>query len=74
MHILTWYIEHHPLSRGIPLTSLRDSFIVANTMTVERLAFTAGFEAVLDDEGKSLDPSVSNSTLHFGAFVFEQIY
>ena len=30
-------------------------------MTAELLTFTAGFEAVLDDEGKSLDPSVSSS-------------
>ena len=29
-------------------------------MTAERLAFTAGFEAVQQDEGKSLDPSVSS--------------
>ena len=61
VHILTWYIEHHPLSRGIPLTSLRVSLIVANTVTAERLAFTAGFEAVLEDEGRGLDPSLSSS-------------
>ena len=33
----------------------------ANSMTAERLAFTAGFRAVLEDEGKSFDPSPSSS-------------
>ena len=61
MHTLTWYIEHHPLSRGIPLTILRVSLIVANIVNAERLAFTAGFEAVLEDEGRGLDPSLSSS-------------
>ena len=35
--------------------------IVANSMTAERLSFTAGFEAVVEDEGESLDPSSSSS-------------
>ena len=61
VHILTWYIEHHPLSRGIPLISLRVSLIIANTVAAERLAFTAGFEAVLEDEWRHLDPSLSSS-------------
>ena len=39
---------------------LKVSLIVTNSMT-ERLAFTAGFQAVVEDEGKSLDPSPSSS-------------
>ena len=35
--------------------------IVANSMTAEGLAFTARFEAMVEDEGKSLDPSPSSS-------------
>ena len=35
--------------------------IVVCGIASERLALTAGFKAVLDDEGKSLDASLSNS-------------
>ena len=41
--------------------SLIPALIVANTITAERLAFTAGFQAVLEDEGKSLGPSLGSS-------------
>ena len=52
----------HVLSRSILSAHLRVSLIVA----AERLAFPAG----LEDEGKSLDASLSNSdTLPVGAFV-----
>ena len=34
---------------------LRGSLIVACGIAAERLAFTAGFEAVVEDEGTSLD-------------------
>ena len=37
------------LSRSIPVASLKVSLIVANTITVERRAFTTGFQAVLED-------------------------
>ena len=43
-----------------PKHSLSNPKIVANSMTAERLAFRAGFEAVVEDEGKSLDPSPSS--------------
>ena len=46
--------------RRIPLDTISPK-IVANCMTAERLSFTAGFEAVAEDEGKSLDPSPSSS-------------
>ena len=49
------------LSSSIPVTSPRVSLIVANSVTAERLTFTGGFEVVLEDEGKSLDPSLSSS-------------
>ena len=53
-----------PLS--IPLVSLKVSsiprlIVVANTITAERLAFTAVFQEVLEDEGKSLGLSLSSS-------------
>jgi len=35
--------------------------IVACGIAAERLAFTAGFEAVLENEGKSLDAPLINS-------------
>ena len=43
---------------------LRISLIVACGIASERLALTAGFEAVLDNEGKRLDASLSNSIRH----------
>lgn len=45
------------LSRSVPSARLRVSLTVA----AERLAFTAGFETVLEDEEKSLDASLSYS-------------
>ena len=52
------------LSRSSPLTSLRVSLIVANTITAEWRAFT-----VLEDERKSLVLRLVVRTLYFGAFV-----
>ena len=52
------------LSRSIPLTSLRVSLIVANTITAEWRAFT-----VLENERKSLVLRLVVRTLYFGAFV-----
>ena len=49
------------LSRSISSARLRVSLIVACGIAAERLAFTAGFEAVVEDEGTSLDASRSNS-------------
>ena len=43
---------------------LRISLIVACGIASERLALTAGFEAVLDNEGKRLDASLSYSIRH----------
>ena len=43
---------------------LRISLIVACGIASERLALTARFEAVLDNEGKRLDASLSNSIRH----------
>ena len=54
---------------GIPFASLRVSLTVANTITAERRAFTAGFQAVLEDERKSLVLRLVVRTLYFGAFV-----
>ena len=55
--------------RSIPFASLRVLLIVANTITAERRAFTAGFQAVLEDERKSLVLRLVVRTLYFGAFV-----
>ena len=41
----------------------------ANTIIAERWAFTAGFQAVLEDERKSLVLRLVVRTLYFGAFV-----
>ena len=49
--------------------SLGVSLIVANTITAERPAFTAGFQAVLEDERKRLVLRLVVRTLYFGAFV-----
>ena len=49
--------------------SLKVSLIVANTITAERRAFTAGFQAVLEDERKSLVLRLVVRTLYFGVFV-----
>ena len=51
------------------LASLRVSLIVATTITAERRAFTAGFQAVLEDERKSMVHRLVVRTLYFGAFV-----
>ena len=45
------------------------SLIVANTITAEQRAFKAGFQAVLEDERKSLVLRLVVWTLCFGAFV-----
>ena len=70
-----WCPFNHPqkpsdvLSRSIPLASLRVSLIVANAITVERRAFTAEFQAVLEDERKSLVLRLVLQTIYFGALV-----
>ena len=57
------------LSRSIPLASLKVSLIVDNAITAERRAFAAGFQAVLEDERKSLVLRLVLQTLYFGALV-----
>ena len=49
------------LSRGISSARLGVSLIVACGIAAKRLAFTAGFEAVVEDERTSLDAWRSNS-------------
>ena len=41
----------------------------SSAITAERRAFTAGFQAVLEDERKSLVLRLVVRTLYFGAFV-----
>ena len=57
------------LFRSIPLASLKVSLIVAKAITAERRAFTAEFQAVLEDERKSLVLRLVLQTIYFGALV-----
>jgi len=49
------------LSQSTPSARLKISLIITCGIAAEQLAFTAGFEAVLEDEGESLDAWLSNS-------------
>ena len=51
-------ILYWPLSQSIPSALVS---LIVTCGIAERLEFTAGFEAVLEDEDKSLDASLSNS-------------
>ena len=65
VHVYQQFVPHFALSIFTCIyLRLRISLIVACGIASERLALTAGFEAVLDNEGKRLDASLSNSIRH----------